>query len=120
MDAPIRDENERILKTLKAVIADSGLTIRAVERKAGVSYTVFQKVLSGSTNLQFHHILEILKAIGMSWSAFFLLCYPPPQAEQPPQPTEKPKREVTWDALDDHIRELFKLAGLQLPARPAP
>ena len=113
MDSPIRDENERILKALKTVIVGSGLTIRAVERKAGVSYTVFQKVLSGSTNLQFHHILQVLQAVGMSWTEFFNLCYP-----QPLPPTPEPKDELTLEAVEAHVRELLRQAGIQLPAKP--
>lgn len=127
MGGSIQEETERVLHALKQEIARSGLTIRAIERKAGVSYTVFQKVLAGSTSLQFHHILHILQALGLSWTQFFNQCYPQPQAEEkpppPPRAPTEPEPAVTMNAVEERLRQLLKLAGIVLPdnlPKPAP
>jgi hypothetical protein len=125
MTEPVVAETERVLQALKAAIESSGLSIRAVERKADVSYTVFQKVLAGSTSLQFHHLLQILEAIRMDWSKFFNLCYPQPekQAEPepapPPPPIDKAKQLVTNEALEERLDKLLEQIGFKQPPDPS-
>jgi hypothetical protein len=51
------------------------LSVRALERKAGVGYTTFQKVLLGKVTPQLDHVLRIVRAAGIPWPEFFSRCY---------------------------------------------
>jgi hypothetical protein len=70
-------EEDRIAEALAGAIRDTDLSVRAVERRAGVSYTLFHKVLTGRVALRFRHILMILDALQVNWTKFFQACYPP-------------------------------------------
>jgi hypothetical protein len=69
-------EERRIARALAGKIRDFHLSIRAVEREAGVSYTLYHKVLSGQVALRFRHILMILDTLKVNWTDFFQACYP--------------------------------------------
>ena len=79
MDEPVQDavkaEVTRMLQVLRTVVTESGLSVRALERKAGVGYTTFQKVLLGKVTPQLDHLLRIVHAVGISWPEFFSRCY---------------------------------------------
>jgi transcriptional regulator with XRE-family HTH domain len=72
---PVQAEVARILHVLRSVVTESGLSVRALERKAGVGYTTFQKVLLGKVTPQLDHILRIARAAGISWPELFSRCY---------------------------------------------
>jgi DNA-binding phage protein len=72
---PVTAEAARILQVLRTVVTESGLSVRALERKAGVGYTTFQKVLLGKVTPQLDHILRIVRAAGIGWPEFFSRCY---------------------------------------------
>lgn len=71
----VKAEAQRILHLLRTVVNESGLSVRALERKAGVGYTTFQKVLLGKVTPQLDHVLRIVRAAGIGWPEFFARCY---------------------------------------------
>jgi transcriptional regulator with XRE-family HTH domain len=70
-------EAQRLSSLLLALTRQQGLSIRALEQKAGVGPSVFRKVLSGQVTLQVRHILLICRALGIDWADFFALAYRP-------------------------------------------
>lgn len=62
------------------MVERSRLTLRAIERKAGVSHNTFRRVLNGDATLTMHHLLLILRVLGQDWGQFFHRAFPEREA----------------------------------------
>lgn len=94
-------EERRIAEALAGAIRDSDASVRAVERRAGVSYTLFHKVLSGRVALRFRHILLILDALQVNWTRFFQACYPPGVSPEDKSLEDKVRRALVSIILEE-------------------
>ena len=94
-------EERRIEQALAVFIRDSDLSVRAVERRAGVSYTLFHKVLTGRVALRFRHILQILDTLHISWTKFFQACYPTGASPEDKDLEEKVRRALVNLLLEE-------------------
>lgn len=94
-------EERRIARALAGQIRDFDLSVRAVERKAGVSYTLFHKVLTGRVALRYSHILMILDSLKVSWTDFFQACYPAGSSPEDKDLEEKVRKALVSLLLDE-------------------
>jgi transcriptional regulator with XRE-family HTH domain len=68
-------ESRRIAALLHSLVKFSGRSIRSIEEELGVGSSSLGKVLKGSIQLQYGHILKILEAIGVTPAQFFQVAY---------------------------------------------
>lgn len=97
-------EIERVVRLLHQAAKSRGVSIRSMEKEAGVGDSVFQKVLVGKVSPSLRHILMMCDAMGLSWQEFFAEAYAPPPSAEP--------------SFDDRVRAILYSEGL-LPLRPA-
>ena len=73
----IQAETLRLGRVLAAKIKERGVSVRSLEKKAGVAEGIFSKALKGQITLQMKHVLQICDALELGWRDFFLMAYPP-------------------------------------------
>lgn len=76
-------ELERIRSLLREALEANRYSIRALEREMGTTVGVTRKVLSGQISLSYRRVLEIVDALGLSWTDFFQAAYPREHTEAP-------------------------------------
>ncbi|MEM8963665.1 MAG: helix-turn-helix transcriptional regulator [Acidobacteriota bacterium] len=64
-------EAQRARERLRALVEDADLTLRAVERRAGMRAGYLSHVLNGQITLTMRHILWVLAALEVSPAQFF-------------------------------------------------
>lgn len=82
MDDKFDAELERIRGMLRQTVETNRYSIRALEREMGTTVGVTRKVLSGQITLSYRRVLEIVDALGISWTDFFQAAYPREQGEE--------------------------------------
>lgn len=68
-------EVHRIGHLLLRVANERKVSIRSLERKMGVSTSVFRKALVGESSLTLRHVLMIAEGLGLEWREVFDLAY---------------------------------------------
>lgn len=68
-------EVQRIGQLLLRIANERKVSIRSLERKMGVSTSVFRKALVGESTLTLRHILMIADGLGLEWRELFDLAY---------------------------------------------
>lgn len=68
-------EVHRIGQLLLRVANERKVSIRSLERKMGVSTSVFRKALVGESTLTLRHVLMIAEGLGLEWREVFELAY---------------------------------------------
>jgi hypothetical protein len=58
---------------LRQAIRAAGFSVSEVERRLGAGPQALRRVLGGSTDLKFKHVVAVLRIIGMSQEEFFLI-----------------------------------------------
>ena len=76
-EAPYKAESQRLLRLLRLEARLKGISVRSLEKAAGVGDSVFAKVLSGKVILQMRHVLLMCDGLGLDWEEFFAKAYPP-------------------------------------------
>lgn len=94
----------RVVLLLHEAAKSRGVSIRSMEKEAGVGDSVFQKVLVGKVSPSLRHILMMCDAMGLPWQEFFAQAYAPPPS---PEPT-----------FEERVRAILYSEGL-LPLRRA-
>ena len=69
-------EIDRIRKLLVETLEVNRFSIRELERKAQVTQGLFRKPLGGDMRLTYHHVLQMVDAVGLPWTTFFRAAYP--------------------------------------------
>ena len=69
------DQTNRLVALLKKRIADSGRSIREIERSAQVGHGTLATLLRGRTELRIRHIALVGQALGFSIADFFHEAY---------------------------------------------
>jgi hypothetical protein len=78
------EEVLRVIQSLKALINVQELSIRELERRAGVGQGTFQRVFTGGKDVKLWHVYKILETLATPPLRFFLFVY----SEPSPQPEE--------------------------------
>ncbi len=72
----IEDEVRRATKLLETVMQAAGLTRKELDQKLGAGPGYVSQVLTGRMELEFRHILAILRALDLQPGVFFQTLYP--------------------------------------------
>lgn len=115
------EEILRVIQSLKALINVQELSIRELERRAGVGQGTFQRVFSGGKDVKLWHLYKILETLATPPLRFFLFLYSEPSREEGAGLLEQMRRlglgpdpshaiplqpeEVSDDELDRRIDE---------------
>ncbi len=81
-----------MIDVLRMTIRASGMTLRAVEKRLGVSGGYLSRVFSGGMELRFDHIVEIADVIGVEPEEILRQAFPP--SRQPASPEALRVREA--------------------------
>ena len=103
MSDDIDDELDRLRQLLQAVVRDSGLSVRALERKLGIKGGSTRKILKGEITLSVRHVLLILRALEMPYTSFFRTAYALPG--DPGLPTETSMEDALGRLLVKALRK---------------
>jgi transcriptional regulator with XRE-family HTH domain len=72
-EARYRAEEERLIAVIAKLAKQQGMSIRAMEARAGVGASVFAKVMSGKVAPSVRHLLRMCDALGVNWSELYRL-----------------------------------------------
>lgn len=87
------EETQRIGRLLLRLAEWKGVSVRSLERKMGVSTSVFRNALVGRGTLTWRHVLMITDALGIEWSEFYKLAATPEEDAVPGSAPEMPDME---------------------------
>jgi transcriptional regulator with XRE-family HTH domain len=76
MKDKLKEENERIIRLLRTAMRLLGFTNREIERRLSYTPSYLTRLFSGQIELRFEHIVDIVKAMGMTVPEFFRFAYP--------------------------------------------
>ncbi len=108
-------EVERVRRILLTVLADRRLSVRALERQAGVAEGSLRKVLHGGQHLSLRYLFLILETLEISWGGFFRTVFRGrPAAGVGTAPGGAPLEDS-----DDFVRSLVRLLESRQPGTPA-
>jgi transcriptional regulator with XRE-family HTH domain len=115
-------EVRRVLHALRSLVRVHEVSIRELERRAGVGQGVFRRLLAGERELTLRHLYKILEILSTSPSRFFQLVHaqPTPSPEEATGlleqmrrlglATDSPARSeaVSDDDIDRRIQEAIR------------
>jgi hypothetical protein len=70
---PVEVEVRHYARILRQAIRAAGFTISEVERRLDTGPKALRRVLGGSVDLKFKHVIAVLRIIGMSQQEFFAI-----------------------------------------------
>lgn len=83
MDNRFDQEAHRLAELLDDLVRLAGLSYRAIEARAGISYNTLWRVLRGVTKIQLSHFLLILDALEIHPADFMEIAFPVRKLHQP-------------------------------------
>jgi len=92
-------EERRLVALLARLAKAQGLSVRAMELRAGVGKTVFAKVISGKVSPTVRHLLRMCDVLGLSWPQFYAFAH---------QQDDAPR----GDEFEDRVLAIMARAGV--------
>jgi transcriptional regulator with XRE-family HTH domain len=71
-----KEETERLIRMLRTAMRLLGFTNREIERRLGYTPSYLTRLFSGQIELRFEHVVDIVRAMGMTVDEFFRFAYP--------------------------------------------
>jgi transcriptional regulator with XRE-family HTH domain len=76
METTTKEETERVIRMLRTALRLLGFTNREIERRLAYTPSYLTRLFSGQIELRFEHIVDIVRATGMTVDEFFRFSYP--------------------------------------------